>query len=145
MIGSHGVKYPVSFLKVNGPVEGRQVINPKVADEALVMLESVVSKGGTATRARIPGYTVAGKTGTTRIVGPNGYEKDHHNAFFVGLAPASHPKLVVTVMLRDPQGGQYYGGLVAAPVFAKVMGGALEILNVPSDKADGSSKDTHHG
>lgn len=133
VIADNGMKVPVTFLKREAPPVGIQVIAPKVAHEMIDMLETVVERGGTGTRARVRGYHVAGKTGTARIAGVNGYEKNHHIASFVGIAPATHPTLVVAVMIRDPQHGQYYGGLVAAPVFSKVMAGALRILDVPPD------------
>jgi cell division protein FtsI (penicillin-binding protein 3) len=96
------------------------------------MLEMVVEPGGTATRARIVGYRVAGKTGTAHKEENGGYAKDKYVASFVGLAPASDPRLIVAVMIDEPA-GQYYGGLVAAPVFSNVMGGALRMLSVPPD------------
>ena len=100
------------------------------------MLESVTRNGGTGSRASIPGYRVAGKTGTVEKLGTDGYQRDKHLALFSGLAPASDPRLVVVVMIDDPKGKQYYGGSVAAPVFAKVMGGALRMLNVAPDGID---------
>jgi len=98
------------------------------------MLEKAASKKGTGSRALVHGYRIAGKTGTSRIVGEQGYEKDHHIGSFVGMAPASDPQIVISVLINDPQNGQYYGGLVAAPVFAKVMSGALRILNISPDQ-----------
>ena len=80
----------------------------------------------------MPGYSVAGKTGTSYIAGAKGYDKKKYNSDFVGFAPASNPQLVIAVMLRDPQ-GKHFGAEVAAPVFSKVMAGSLRILNVPPD------------
>ncbi len=100
------------------------------------MLEGVVTEGGTATMAAIPGYRIAGKTGTVKKVGADGaYSEDAYLSIFAGLAPASDPRLVMVVIIDEPQGKQYYGGLVAAPVFSKVMSGALRVLDVAPDDA----------
>ncbi len=133
IVAAGGIKRPVSLLRVDKAVPGRQALSRNVSRELLTMLESVVEPGGTATRAQVRGYRVAGKTGTVRKVGPDGYEKNHHVAIFVGAAPVSNPRLVVAVMVNDPSGGQFYGGLVAAPVFSQVMGGALRLLDIPPD------------
>lgn len=132
-LAAGGVKKPLSLLKVEEPKTSEQVIDPKVARQVLAMLETVVEEGGSAIRANVPGYTVAGKTGTVRIVGPHGYDPHRHIGFFVGIAPAANPRLVVSVMINDPQTGGYYGGVVAAPVFSKVMAGALRIMEVPPE------------
>jgi cell division protein FtsI (penicillin-binding protein 3) len=97
------------------------------------MLEGVIHDGGTGTLARVPGYRVAGKTGTVRKIGPNGYSEENYLSLFAGMAPASNPRLVMVVMIDQPSGDMYYGGAVAAPVFGAVMGGALRLLNVPPD------------
>lgn len=133
-LAANGIKKPVSLLRVDGAVKGQRVLPERVASEIVTMLEAVVGKGGTALRARIPGYSVAGKTGTVRMVGPNGYEKDHHIAIFVGTAPATRPKLVMAVVIRDPQGSEFYGGQIAAPVFSRVMASALRTLDIAPDK-----------
>lgn len=97
------------------------------------LLEGVVTPAGTASRAAIPGYRVAGKTGTARKAGGGGYNEDRHQALFVGMAPAENPALVTLVMLDEPKKDAYYGGAVAAPVFARVMRDALRLLRVPPD------------
>ncbi|MEJ2592144.1 MAG: penicillin-binding transpeptidase domain-containing protein, partial [Candidatus Thiodiazotropha sp.] len=94
----------------------------------------VVSRQGTAPRAAIPGYRVAGKTGTAKKSVAGGYAEDKYLSLFVGMAPASDPRLVMAVFIDEPKGHEFYGGLVAAPVFAKVMSGALRLLNIPPDK-----------
>ena len=100
----------------------------------LELLETVVdSKDGTGKAARIPGYRVAGKTGTAKMVGRHGYLEHHHISSFVGMAPASNPRLVVAVIILNPQGKLYYGGDVSAPVFKNIMEGALRMLNIPPD------------
>ncbi len=134
IIANDGEDIPLSLFVVDTPPKAKEVIAPKVAAELRTMLESVLDKGGgTAVAARVPNYVISGKTGTTRILGPHGYEKDHHNGVFVGMAPANNPRLVIAVILRDPTKKAYFGGDIAGPVFAKVMGDALRILNVPPD------------
>jgi cell division protein FtsI (penicillin-binding protein 3) len=97
------------------------------------MLERVISKEGTAYQARVEGYRVAGKTGTVRKAGVGGYTEDKYFSVFGGLAPASNPRFIIAIMVDDPSSGQYYGGLVAAPAFSKVMAGALRIYGVEPD------------
>ena len=128
-----GELLPLSLLRVDAVPAGRQIISPAVAHEMRDMLELVVEPGGTAPRARVMGYSVAGKTGTARKEENGGYSEHRYVASFVGFAPTSNPRLVIAVMLDEPSAGQYYGGTVAAPVFAAVMGGALRMLGVPPD------------
>ncbi|HKJ22660.1 MAG TPA: penicillin-binding transpeptidase domain-containing protein, partial [Gammaproteobacteria bacterium] len=97
------------------------------------MLESVVSNEGTAPQAHIPGYQVAGKTGTVHKPVPGGYSEDRYMAIFVGMVPASHPRLVGVVVVNDPSTGKYYGGQVAAPIFERIMAGAVRLLDIPPD------------
>ena len=98
------------------------------------MMEAVVADEGTAPRARIAGYSVAGKTGTVKKSASGGYQEDRYLALFAGMAPATTPSLVAIVLIDDPRGEEYYGGQVAAPVFSEVMTGALRLLNVPPDQ-----------
>jgi cell division protein FtsI (penicillin-binding protein 3) len=102
------------------------------------MLEMVVMPGGTAPRAQVMGYRVAGKTGTAHKQEDGRYAADRYVASFVGLAPASNPRLIVAVMIDEPSNGEYYGGAVAAPVFSQVMSGALRLLSVPPDAPTGN-------
>lgn len=111
-----------------------QVISAKTARTMRHLLEGVISPQGTAERAAIPGYTVAGKTGTARKVSNDGYHHNEHRALFVGMAPANKPALVTLVVVNNPTKGSYYGGTVAAPVFASIMRDALRLLHVPPDK-----------
>ncbi len=97
------------------------------------MLEGVVSDEGTARRAQVPGYRVAGKTGTVRKAIPGGYAKDRYLSLFVGMAPASAPRLILAVIIDEPQGKRYYGGQVAAPAFSRIMGAALRLMGVAPD------------
>jgi len=137
IIAHHGVKVPVSLLKGGNHTNEspEQVIDKDVADQMLTMLEAVIGGDeGTGGQARVQGYRVAGKTGTARMAGPGGYYKHRYRGSFVGIAPVSHPRLVVAVVVMDPQGSAYYGGLIAAPAFSKIMGGALHVLNVAPDR-----------
>jgi cell division protein FtsI (penicillin-binding protein 3) len=124
---------PLSLVKVDTPPAGKPLISTKTAAAVRHMLELAVEPGGTAPRARIMGYRVAGKTGTAHKQENGGYALDKYHSSFVGFAPASHPRLVIAVMIDEPSAGQYYGGQVAAPVFAQVMAGALRILGVAPD------------
>lgn len=126
-----GVLMPVSLLKLSAPPEGKRVFSADTAREVRAMLELVTKPGGTAPLAQISGYRVAGKTGTAHKV-EHGRYVDHYIASFIGLAPASHPRLIVAVKIDDPK-DEYYGGEVAAPVFSTVMGEALRMLSVPND------------
>jgi cell division protein FtsI (penicillin-binding protein 3) len=99
------------------------------------MMETVIAPGGTGTRAAVPGYRVAGKTGTAHKVGRNGYEDSRYIAVFAGLAPASNPRLVTVVVINDPASEQYHGGQVAAPVFSRVMAAALRLKSIAPDQS----------
>ena len=105
----------------------------RVAEAVVQMMEGVTTPEGTAPGAAVPGYRVAGKTGTSRIVGPEGYDDTRHVAWFVGMVPASQPRFVMAVMINDPKAGLSGGGAVAAPVFAQVAERALRLLGVPYD------------
>ncbi len=138
LIANDGLQCPATFLKQNKPPVCQRIIDKKVANDMLHMLEAVV-QGGTGTRARIKGYRVAGKTGTAYIAGKKGYNKKRsmarYTSSFVGIAPVSNPQLVVSVIIRDPK-GQHYGAIVAAPAFEKIMGGALRALNIAPDRME---------
>ncbi|MFV2061375.1 MAG: peptidoglycan D,D-transpeptidase FtsI family protein [Gammaproteobacteria bacterium] len=110
-----------------------KIFHKKTVKQILKMLESVVSKEGTGINASVVGYRIAGKTGTVKKASIGGYSDDNYIASFVGIAPVSNPKLVMAVVINEPGGEEYYGGAVAAPVFSRVMAGALRILNVPLD------------
>jgi cell division protein FtsI (penicillin-binding protein 3) len=138
-IGAGGIKRPITFERVSGPVAGEQVLDPKVAHELIQLMEQVVDKGGTATRAAVVGYKVSGKTGTAFKSIAGGYSTDKIMAVFAGLVPASHPKLATVVVIDEPSrdvqlgGVLAQGGTVAAPVFSNVMSGALRLMDVPPD------------
>ncbi|MDO9151584.1 MAG: penicillin-binding protein 2 [Methylotenera sp.] len=133
VFANDGELKPVSLLKLKDVPVGTQVFSAKTANEVKDMLELVVLPGGTALRAQVLGYRVAGKTGTTHKLGERGYEKNKYVGSFVGMAPASNPRLIMAVMIDDPSSGEYYGGTVAAPVFSAVMADALRMLSVPQD------------
>lgn len=133
VLASGGYLKPVTVQLQSAPVQGERVIPAKYDHEIIKMLRAVVSPGGTGTRAAVPGYSVAGKTGTVRNIGKHGYAEDKYVSVFVGMAPASHPRLVMAVTIYDPQ-DEYFGGLVAAPVFGTVMAGAMRLLDIPPDK-----------
>ena len=137
-IANDGVKLPVSLLKVDKPPTGERVMTSKIARQMQLLLESVVNKGGTAEQASVPGYRVAGKTGTTVKVkaGERGYDKHRYVSTFVGMAPLSQPRIVVAVVIHDPRGKYYYGGQVAGPIFERIMEGTLRILDVAPDNVD---------
>ncbi len=137
-IGALGISRPVSMVRVDEPGSGERVLDERVARELIRMLEAVVAPGGTGVRASIPGYRVAGKTGTARKSIAGGYSTDKYMAVFGGLAPASNPRLAAIVVIDEPSAGLYYAGDVAAPVFAAVVGGALRLLAVAPDAPIGA-------
>ncbi|MBT1446511.1 peptidoglycan glycosyltransferase FtsI [Shewanella sp. JM162201] len=128
-LGNGGMLYPSSILKLKQKPEGQRVISERVANDVLNMLAGVTEVGGTARKAHIEGYPVAGKTGTSRKAVAGGYGDDYM-ASFAGVAPINNPKLAIAVVINEPKGDKYYGGDVSAPVFSKVMAGALQMLNV---------------
>ncbi len=128
-----GELLPISLVKLNAPPRGVRVIAAETAREVLTMLEMATHPDGTGPRAQIIGYRVAGKTGTAHKLENGNYAPDKYISSFVGLAPASNPRLVIAALIDEPSDGQYYGGTIAAPVFAAVMAGALRILSVPPD------------
>jgi cell division protein FtsI (penicillin-binding protein 3) len=132
IFATDGLIRPVTLVKRDTPEPATRVISEKTAREVRHMLEMVVEPGGTAPRAQITGYRVAGKTGTAHKLEGRGYAHDKYVASFVGFAPASAPRLIVAVMIDQPV-GQYYGGSVAGPVFSSVMAGALRLLGVAPD------------
>lgn len=137
VFANHGRLPPISLVHQpsSSTVAGEQVMSAKTADQLLVMLEDVVSgERGTGRAAAVPGYRIAGKTGTARVAGVRGYQERRFMSSFVGIAPASNPRLIVAVFITEPTKGGYYGAQVAAPLFAKVMGSALRILDVPPDQ-----------
>jgi cell division protein FtsI (penicillin-binding protein 3) len=138
ILAADGLQRPLSFFKLdpeNQP-SAREVIAPRVARQVREMLERAVQTGGTGTRAGVAGYRVAGKTGTARKAGSGGYTEEHYLSIFAGMAPASRPRLAMVVVVDHPDDGEYYGGVIAAPVFSRVMEGALRLLDVAPDNLE---------
>lgn len=124
---------PLSLVKVDAPpAAGKQIFSPKVARELRTMLEMAAGPGGTAPKAQVPGYRVAGKTGTAHKLEGGRYTNKYVSSF-VGFAPVSDPRLVVAVMIDEPSAGQHYGGAVAGPVFARIVEGSLRALGIAPD------------
>ena len=140
-IGSGGLRHPVTFLRMEENPSAERVLRANTAAEMMRMLETVVEPDGTGSRAKVDGYRVSGKTGTARKFEAGGYSDLRHVAAFAGLAPASNPQLAVVVVIDEPAGDEYYGGQVAAPVFSKVMGGALRLLAIAPDRPATMSPD----
>lgn len=134
IIGAGGVKHQVSFLKQNQVVEGTRVLNANVARQVLNMLSIAVEHK--QSNATVSGYRVAGKTGTARKLGKQGYEQGHYRSVFAGLAPAINPRVAIVVTINEPSTGEYYGNQVAAPVFSRIASGALRLFKVAPDLLD---------
>ncbi len=134
VLGAGGIRRPISLRRVESPPAGERVFDESVMQELVHMMESVVSEAGTARRASVMGYRVAGKTGTAwKASETGGYSTNKYMAVFGGVVPASKPRLAAVVVIDEPTGGAYYGGQVAAPVFSAVMSGALRLLAVAPD------------
>lgn len=135
VLAADGVRRPLTLLKREqrpDPTEERRVLSARAVRQVRVMMEEVVTREGTGLKASVPGYRVAGKTGTARKIA-GGHYTNRYFALFAGMAPASDPRLVMVILIDEPKSGAYYGGTVAAPVFSATMGGALRILNVTPD------------
>ena len=132
-LANNGVLLPVSLHPVDEVPEGRRVFSEETAKQVSLMLESVVGNNGTAPLAQVDQYRVGGKTGTAHRVVNGQYQDDSYMATFAGYAPISDPEIVMVVVVNDPKGIDYYGGLVAAPVFSSVMSGALRFRDVAPD------------
>lgn len=130
----NGDTIPLTFLRSELPPVSHRVISEKTAQQMRMMLETVTEPGGTATQARIPGYRVAGKTGTAHKL-ENGRYVNKYVGDFVGFAPVSNPRVIVAVMIDEPTSGGYYGGTVAAPVFAAITSNVLRSMNVAPDSS----------
>ncbi|TDJ38830.1 MAG: penicillin-binding protein 2 [Gammaproteobacteria bacterium] len=131
--GNQGRMQPVSLISIENPGDGEQVISADTAAAVKRMLEEVVKPGGTGTKASVPGYRIAGKTGTAWKSGIGGYSQDKYFSIFAGLAPASEPRLAAVVIIDEPGGELYYGSDVAAPVFSEIMAESLRLLAIPPD------------
>ncbi|KFN51288.1 peptidoglycan D,D-transpeptidase FtsI family protein [Arenimonas composti] len=134
-IGNRGRLHEATFVKGRDD-EGVQIIDPVIADQLMAMMETVTGSDGTARRAAILGYRVAGKTGTSRIAAAGGYAQRRYASVFVGLVPASRPRFATAVVIQEPQGAEYGGGAVSAPVFQRVMDGTLRLMDVTPDNIE---------
>jgi cell division protein FtsI (penicillin-binding protein 3) len=132
-LGNYGKYQPIHIIENNQQDLSRQAIDENNAHMVLNMLETVTQPGGTATKAAVPGYRVAAKTGTSRKAIAGGYG-DEYFAYTAGVAPVSNPRVAVVVVVNEPQGDNYYGGSVAGPVFSEILKGTLQILNVAPDE-----------
>lgn len=132
-IGSFGISRPLSITRIDPPVLGTRVMSGTLVRQVEHMMESVALPGGGGTKAAVRDYRVAVKTGTAKKIGPDGKYVDKYVAYTAGVAPASHPKFALVVVINEPQNGQYYGGAVSAPVFSQIMGDVLRLENVMPD------------
>ena len=141
VLAADGVKRPLSILRLEPTATKREqrILSSKTARTVRTMMERVVSIKGTAVRAAVPGFKVAGKTGTVHKVVNGRYARDRYLSLFAGMAPTNEPRLVMVVVVDEPKGDAYYGGQVASPVFSKVMAGALRLLNVTPDDVSEAS------
>lgn len=131
VVANHGMKNQLTLLKTGEPVDAARIVDQQYAKQLITMLKTVLEKGGTGTQAQIPSNPAAGKTGTAHKVGKEGYVENRYRSLFAGMAPADDPRIVAVVVIEEPNSGKYFGGEVAAPVFAKVAEGALRLLHVP--------------
>ena len=132
-IANDGVMPAVSFTRVSQSKNEVRVFTAKHAKQIRTMLEAVISEEGTGKLAAVSGYRIAGKTGTVKKASAGGYSDDSYVAVFAGMAPASDPQLAMVVTINEPKGNVYYGGRVSAPVFSKVMSGALRLMDIAPD------------
>jgi len=142
-IAADGILHPVNFLidensaardDINKAGNGQRVMSVETARSVRKMMQRVVSEKGTGKRAQVLNYSVAGKTGTVHKFIAGGYAEDRYLSIFAGMIPADEPELVMVVMIDEPRNGEHYGGLVAAPVFSKVMSGAMRLLDITPDR-----------
>ena len=129
----NGELIPISMVKTDGPATGVRVFGEKNAVAVRKMLELATGPGGTAPKAQTMGYSVGGKTGTAHKQEGKGYADKKYRSFFVGLAPVEAPRVIVAVMIDEPTNGEYFGGLVAAPVFSETVQQTLRVLGVQPD------------
>lgn len=134
IFAASGCRRAVSLVRREQPAACEQVISPNVAADLTRMMRTVITREGTGFRATIPAYSVAGKTGTSHKVGQRGYE-DRYLSLFAGYAPSTNPRVVGVIVIDDPSNGRYHGGEAAAPVFSRVVGGAMRLLNIAPDQA----------
>lgn len=138
VLGNGGVYRQATFFKDDNTTTERRVMTEETAEAVLNMLESVVSTDGTAPLAAVPGYRMAGKTGTVKKYSAEGYADDRYRSVFAGVGPVDNPRLAMAIVVDEPAAGKFYGGDVAAPVFSEVMAGGMRLLNIaPDEQVDG--------
>ena len=138
VFANHGALQPLTLLAEGVTPKPVQIFSESTVRQVLPMLQAVTEEGGTARRAQIPMYHVGGKTGTTMKYADGSYASRQYISSFVGLAPMANPRFVMAISVDDPRSQQYYGGQVAAPVFADVMDDVMRIYDIPPDKLDSS-------
>ena len=137
ILANDGFRKEVSMVALDDAPESVAVIDPKLTGLIRTMLETAASDQGTGKRAMIDGYSVGGKTGTLhKVAATGGYDQHRYMSIFAGLSPVDQPRIVTIVVIDEPGIGDYFGGLVAAPVFSEVTGSALRLLQVPPDQLD---------
>ncbi|EPJ8755729.1 TPA: peptidoglycan D,D-transpeptidase FtsI family protein [Pseudomonas putida] len=134
-LANDGKMVPLSIIKVDKAPEAVQAIPKETAETVQGMLQQVIEAPRGVFRAQVPFYHVAGKSGTARkaTVGSKGYTENAYRSLFAGFGPMSDPRYAIVVVIDEPGKGGYFGGLVSAPVFSKVMSGTLRLMNVPPD------------
>jgi len=143
ILANNGVEKPLSILRQDTRYQARRILSEEQSQSIVTMLKTVVGDRGTASKASVQGYSVAGKTGTVHKVVNGKYSEDQYISLFVGMAPVDNPKIVMAVVINNPQGDDYYGGLVAAPTFARIMEGMLRIRDIAPDKIEDFAVDKH--
>lgn len=133
-IADDGLMPQLSIVRNGVHIPPQRVVSAQAAQDVRQLMKGVVAVGGTAQKAEVPGYIVAGKTGTVRRTEGGSYVPHSYRSVFIGMAPADHPRLLAAIMIDDPRGTDYYGGQVAAPVFSNVMRDGLRLLQVPPDQ-----------
>jgi cell division protein FtsI (penicillin-binding protein 3) len=138
VLANGGRSVPLSLTRMDRKPDGVQVIPEAIANTMQGMLQEVIEAPGGVFRAKVPGYHVAGKSGTARKVSQDsrGYRENAYRSLFAGFGPVSDPRIAVAIVIDEPSKGGYYGGLVSAPVFGKVMAGALRLMNVAPDNLE---------
>ena len=140
VIASDGIKKPITLLRIDEAPEGEQVVDAKLVAKVRGMMTGATRSGGTAVKAAINTYNVAGKTGTAHKTAVGGYHDKRYVAMFAGIVPAEKPRLVTVVIINDPKAGEHYGGLVAGPIYSSITERALRVLRVaPNMTRDNSA------
>ena len=140
VLANDGIRKEISMVALNSEPEGLRVINAATTKEVRHMLRAASSHKGTGRRAMIDGYSVGGKTGTLhKVKVDGGYDDNRYMSVFAGLSPISNPRLATVVVIDEPRQGDYFGGLVAAPVFSEITGNALRLMQVTPDETDQNS------